>query len=330
MNKVLCENNHFFDIDEFDVCPMCGSSVKRQKSIVPQDVPQKKKAKEVFRAFGLFERRKEEPTVVPDEPPFVQKPPYYDVDTPTDGVYRGNGKDNNGDVETQGKYSVGSGTINDDSDETLGKYGENEWLDYSSADEDDVESKTDNGVGYVRDNQSIDDADDSEKFDENLEETIPLSDVIKKVSANSDGHTTGYFSSMTKIKNEEKAKPKESFNSEPIVGWLACVGGLNFGECFSLFSGRNSIGRNSTNEVCINKDESVSRDKHAFIIYEPEHREFVLQPGDGRQLTYLNGASVYSVTKIKNKDIIKIGNTKLMFVPLCDSTFSWEDYLTKE
>ena len=67
-----------------------------------------------------------------------------------------------------------------------------------------------------------------------------------------------------------------------------------------------------------------------MITFEPKKRFFYLQPGDSSGLTYLNDDYIDESKKLKPKDIIELGDSKFLFVPLCDETFSWEEYLPKE
>jgi len=87
---------------------------------------------------------------------------------------------------------------------------------------------------------------------------------------------------------------------------------------------------NSDNKIILGKDGSVSREKHALIIYEPKKRNFYLQPGDSSGLTYINDDMITETRMLNKRDIIELGNGKYIFIPLCNETFSWEDYLNKE
>ena len=111
----------------------------------------------------------------------------------------------------------------------------------------------------------------------------------------------------------------------PVVGWLVCIKGEMYGQSFPLHAGKNFVGRGANMDVVIRGDRSVSRDKHAIIIYEPRRREFIAQAGESRELFYLNDEVVLSMDKLKNHDVLTIGRTDLMFVPLCGEDFSWED-----
>lgn len=117
--------------------------------------------------------------------------------------------------------------------------------------------------------------------------------------------------------------------TEPVVGWLVCIQGQDIGKSFNLKDGRNFIGRSSKMDVVI-QDSSVSRDKHAVIIYEPKRREFLAQPGESRELSYLNDEVVLNFNKLKPYDVLQVGATKLMFIPFCSESFSWDDVKKEE
>ena len=115
-----------------------------------------------------------------------------------------------------------------------------------------------------------------------------------------------------------------------VVGWLVCIEGGDKGTGFPLKSGRNFIGRNANQDVVIAKDRSVSRDKHAIIVYEPRQRKFIVQPGDSRGLFYLNNNVVLGAEQLQAYDVLYIGETKLVFIPFCGDKFSWDEGLVRE
>ena len=124
-----------------------------------------------------------------------------------------------------------------------------------------------------------------------------------------EGKTVGYFS---------KGK------IEPPTGYLICVAGEDYGMGFPLKTGNNSIGRSVSMDVVI-MDEKVSREKQAFVMYEPRKREFYMKPGEGTGLCYLNEELVLEPVKMKAFDLILLGDTKLMLVPVCCERFSWAE-----
>jgi hypothetical protein len=117
----------------------------------------------------------------------------------------------------------------------------------------------------------------------------------------------------------------QKIGSDPVVGWLVCVEGANKGEDYRLRSGRNFVGRAKNMDVCIPGDKAISREKHITIIYDPKKNSFLIQPGESRELAYLNDDSIYSVAEIKEYDSIQLGETKLLFVPLCGGKFTWKE-----
>ena len=118
--------------------------------------------------------------------------------------------------------------------------------------------------------------------------------------------------------------------ADPVVGWIVCIKGKHFCESFAIFAGKNSIGRNGSNRIVLGKENSVSREKHALIVYEPKKRKFYLQPGDSSGLTYLNDDYITESKLMNARDIVELGDGRFMFVPLCDESFTWEDYIAKE
>lgn len=112
---------------------------------------------------------------------------------------------------------------------------------------------------------------------------------------------------------------------EPVVGWLVALNGGSKGISFPLKANRNFIGRGQKSDVALTDDVSVSRNKHAVVIYEPHERCFIAQPGESKELYYLNGKVVLNNETLKAYDVLEIGKTRLVFVPLCGSQFSWED-----
>ncbi len=110
------------------------------------------------------------------------------------------------------------------------------------------------------------------------------------------------------------------------VGWLVAVAGPHKGDDFRIIAGKNFIGRNASMDICLKKDNSVSREKQSAIIFDPNDNIFLIQEGESTQLTYLNGSLVLSAKELKAYDKIKLGKTELVFIPLCSADFSWENF----
>jgi hypothetical protein len=111
---------------------------------------------------------------------------------------------------------------------------------------------------------------------------------------------------------------------DPVVGWFVCVQGADRGRDFRIRSEKNFIGRAEAMDICIPGDESISRENHAVVSFNPKNTQFKLHPGDSRGLVYLNGDEVDTPRPLNAGDKIELGQTTLMFVPLCSASFSWD------
>lgn len=112
---------------------------------------------------------------------------------------------------------------------------------------------------------------------------------------------------------------------DPVVGWLVCVKGPDRGRDYRIKSERNFIGRSGAMDVCIRGDDSISRERHAVLSFNPKNLNFRIMPGDSFGMVYLNGEEVSQPTDLKPRDVIELGKTQLLFVPLCDDTFQWTE-----
>ena len=111
---------------------------------------------------------------------------------------------------------------------------------------------------------------------------------------------------------------------EPVVGWLVCIDGKNKGTDYRLYSKINTIGRGEKMDVRIKNDPTVTQDVHARLAYDPKHNNYNLIPGNNSNNIYLNDEPVYSPTRLNAYDVLEIGQTELIFVPLCTGRFTWD------
>ena len=111
---------------------------------------------------------------------------------------------------------------------------------------------------------------------------------------------------------------------DPVVGWFVCIEGAEKGRDYRIRSEMNFIGRSESMDICIKGDNTISRERHASVSYDPLNNAFMLLPGDGRSLVYLNGEPLYMPAKLKAYDAVKLGETLLMFAPFCGERFRWE------
>ena len=151
--------------------------------------------------------------------------------------------------------------------------------------------------------------------------TVPVRDVAEDV-----GKTVAPESYVRKAEEENKtvAVFQRECEMDPVVGWLVCVDGAGKGKSFELYARINSIGRSSENDVCIKGDATISRDRHARLAYDPRHNSYQLIPGESTNNIYLNDQPVYVPSKLASYDLVELGQSKFLFIPLCGDRFRWD------
>lgn len=117
--------------------------------------------------------------------------------------------------------------------------------------------------------------------------------------------------------------------STPCVGWLVVTKGMHLGQDFRLKVGKNFIGRDSQMDIVLDGDKSVSRNRHAVVVYEPKQHMYLVQPGESSELVYLNDNVVLNPMKLSAYDVITVGEVNMLFMPLCGEKFNWTDELKK-
>lgn len=121
------------------------------------------------------------------------------------------------------------------------------------------------------------------------------------------------------------AKFASPTGKDPVVGWLICIEGKHYGEDYRLKAGNNFIGRDKTMDVVLEGDNSVSRIKHAIVTYDPLGNLFIVRPGESHELCYLNKQVLLEPKQLKIYDILSIGSSEMMFVPLVGQDFVWPE-----
>ena len=160
--------------------------------------------------------------------------------------------------------------------------------------------------------------------------TTPLTEKMEEDV----GVTVGYFDDDF-FKNLEEGKGSSGKTvsavtnkvSTPCVGWLIALGGEHVGTDFRLKVGKNFIGRSAQMDIALTEDKSVSRDKHAIVVYEPREHLYLVQPGESSSLVYHNNKVVLTPVQLQAYDMITVGEINLLFMPLCGERFNWSDLL---
>lgn len=303
MNRVMCKNGHFYDGEKYQECPHCADGIApiapshfdvvHQQNAAKQDDKKEKKEKK-----GLFKKKEVKVEVLP-----VQD--FDKTERLSDKTERLNNSKSN---EVQ--VPLMDPDIRPGDDYVL------------------ISQKPDNPTQlsqqmsqqpvsnpYVSQTPSVSTKPASLQADfaKAMEPVKPVQPVQTPVATKvdlDDMKTVGYYSTG-------KA-------TEPPVGYLICTKGDDFGTGFLLKSGNNSIGRSASMDVVV-MDMKVSREKQAFVMYEPHKREFYVKPGEGSGLCYFNGDVVLGPMKMNAYDKLGVGDTELMLIPVCTQEFTWDD-----
>lgn len=118
---------------------------------------------------------------------------------------------------------------------------------------------------------------------------------------------------------------KKEIGIDPVVGWLVCVEGKEKGRDYRIHSDNNFIGRSEKMDVCIRGDDTISRENHAIISYDVRDKMYYFSTGEGRSIVRVNGKALFSTVELKAYDSVELGNTKLIFIPLCGEGFTWTE-----
>ena len=136
---------------------------------------------------------------------------------------------------------------------------------------------------------------------------------------------------------EEPLKPQESedegktqilfeeLEDDLTLAWLTVINTAAKGRTFTLTKPKTGIGRaDATHAADISlSDHTVSRGVQAVVVYDPLNKKFFLQSGGGNTFVYVNREMVLNHTPLQPYDVIRVGETELVFVPLCCERFAW-------
>ena len=134
--------------------------------------------------------------------------------------------------------------------------------------------------------------------------------------------STRMISSHSQRQDEETSA---GGNYELAAGWLVVVAGPGRGCTREIYFGMNSIGRGSEERIPLDfGDTTISRESHAYLVFDEKQSGFYIQHGGKSNLVRLNDAPVLAPQPLNNGDVIEIGASKLRFVPLFGEDFKWE------
>lgn len=132
------------------------------------------------------------------------------------------------------------------------------------------------------------------------------------------------------IPEDGKTQIISGLEVDPVVGFLICIEGPHFGECFCIYEGKNSIGRSINSRIQLNKDQTVSRKAQAYIIFDSMNNSFLITSGESDALAYVNNQLILQPVKVEINTDIKVGQCILRFIPFINENFTWKEYLKED
>jgi len=76
-------------------------------------------------------------------------------------------------------------------------------------------------------------------------------------------------------------------------------------------------------DICISGDNCISAERAAVLAYDDRNCVFFMGPDMGQNLVRLNGKPILNAQELNAFDQITIGETTLLFIPLCGERFDW-------
>ena len=122
---------------------------------------------------------------------------------------------------------------------------------------------------------------------------------------------------VQKISPDELQQP-----SRYVVGWLVGLNGTARGESYAVRMGKNVIGRDRRSDIVVNDDQASSH--HADLVFRPEERRFILMDHNSTNGTYVNESEIEPRRDLSDRDVVRIGSHRFLFVPLCTDAAMWD------
>lgn len=110
----------------------------------------------------------------------------------------------------------------------------------------------------------------------------------------------------------------------PAVGWLVSVKGPCKGIDYRLHANYNKIGRNSALDVSV-EDPKFSKSPVAWVGYFQETNAYFVGAESSTNVLYVNNVPLPAgqSRELAYGDRLRMGDTELLFIPLCGDHFRW-------
>lgn len=357
MKLKRCPNLHYYDGDKYDVCPHCAkvktpeTPPKPVMEPVPQpekpkadSVPEIQAEKSVEKTSAAFksentDNKTEEIIAKKSDEKDVEKQAVSKLILDKEEAWRCKCG-----AVNQGKFcfECGSPKPLPEPPKPAGKPVDAIWICRCGAEN---KGKFCFQCGSPRpDNKKMDEvalpSDDSEQPKATEPESVPEPEKVTPAAPETDRSLTAQIEDISFTGHMDDAIAKVSASMDEgvtqvifddiddgfVLAWLTVTNTSSKGKVFTLTQPKNTMGRADMEhpvDIDIHNDRGISRGVQATIVYDPLNKKFFLQSAGGRTYIYINKEMVLTYKKLTPYDIIRIGETDLVFVPLCSEHFSW-------
>ena len=184
---------------------------------------------------------------------------------------------------------------------------------------------------------SIIQCDQGHYFDDSRDTECPYCKKLKTFIISEDDF--GEKLTQYKVKDDDEAVMTESYgenvdeNEKTIgifdrdernrltAGWLVCTEGIERGASYTIYSGRNFVGRDEGMDVVLREDKGISRKRHFSLVYDPKSKKYYAV--EGESVVYINSDPLSGSREIFENDVFQAGSSKYLFIPFCTGDRIW-------
>lgn len=138
-----------------------------------------------------------------------------------------------------------------------------------------------------------------------------VGETMIKPQQNQMPHTHGPVGGGTVIRPPKGAA---SANGRKLVGFLVTYNRNPLGKSYSIYEGKNYIGRNQTCDISIPEDNQMSG-RHMSILYRNVDNKFKFRDEQSSNGTFIN-KELTDEGELQNYDIIRLGGTVFIFIAI--------------
>lgn len=106
-------------------------------------------------------------------------------------------------------------------------------------------------------------------------------------------------------------------------GWLIRLDEPERGREYRILAGYNFLGSDAAADICISGDPGISPQRAAVLGYDAQMSLFSFGPCGGHLPVRVNGTMILDAVILNAYDVLTVGDTRLLFLPLCGKQFNW-------